>query len=82
MAVKSRVRDRLPDGRMKSYRRVGSRFTSCSRWFDKSPSWYRNMMMTRPERREVKKLLNQVLRGRDADGIAFPVSNKPFAWWW
>ncbi|HAE2266085.1 TPA_asm: hypothetical protein GND82_001529 [Salmonella enterica subsp. salamae serovar 60:g,m,t:z6] len=65
-----------------SYRRVGSHFTSCSRWFDKSPSWYRNMMMTRPERREVRKLLNQVVRGRDADGIAFPVSNKPFAWWW
>ncbi|EMV60172.1 hypothetical protein EC2867750_1756 [Escherichia coli 2867750] len=40
------------------------------------------MMMTRPERREVRKLLNQVVRGRDADGIAFPVSNKPFAWWW
>ncbi|EAY7747606.1 hypothetical protein SCG85_003206 [Salmonella enterica] len=82
MSVKSRWRDRLPGGRLKSYRRVGLHFTSCSRWFDKSPSWYRNMMMTRPERREVRKLLNQVVRGRDADGIAFPVSNKPFAWRW
>ncbi|EAR8226370.1 hypothetical protein UMV50_000429 [Salmonella enterica] len=82
MSVKNRVRDRLPGGRLKSYRRVGSHFASCARWFDKSPSWYRNMMLTRPERREVRKLLNQVLRGRDADGIAFPVSNKPFAWWW
>ncbi len=48
MSVKSRGRDRLPGGRLKSYRRVGSHFTSCSKWFDKSPSWYRNMMMTRP----------------------------------
>ncbi|WP_446681965.1 hypothetical protein [Erwinia mallotivora] len=40
---------------------------------------YRNLMMTRPERREVRRLLNQVLRGHDAEGIAFPVSNKPFA---
>ncbi|WP_415583749.1 hypothetical protein [Klebsiella spallanzanii] len=50
--------------------------------FDKSPSWYRNMMMTRPERREVRRLLNQVMRGHDADGIAFPVSHRPFVYWW
>ena len=82
MSVKNKARDRLPCGRLKSYRRVGEHFSRCGRRFDKSPSWYRNMMMTRPERREVRKLLNQVVRGRDADGIAFPVSNKPFAWWW
>ncbi|EDZ3666743.1 hypothetical protein GVT61_06110 [Salmonella enterica] len=82
MSVKNKARDRLPGGRLKSYRRVGSHFTSCARWFDKSPSWYRNMMMTRPERREVRKLLNQVMRGHDADGIAFPVSHRPFVYWW
>ncbi|MDX5626886.1 MULTISPECIES: hypothetical protein [unclassified Brenneria] len=82
MSVKSRARDRLPNGRMKSYRRVGRRFASCARWFDKSPSWYRNLMMTRPERREVKRRLTEVRHGRDPDGIAFPVSNKPFAYWW
>ncbi len=60
MSVKNKARDRLPGGRLKSYRRVGSHFASCARWFDKSPSWYRNMMMTRPERREVRSLLNQV----------------------
>ncbi|EDW4021440.1 hypothetical protein AH333_002141 [Salmonella enterica subsp. salamae] len=41
-----------------------------------------NMMMTRPERREVRRLLNQVMRGHDADGIAFPVSHRPFVYWW
>lgn len=65
MSVKNKARDRLPGGRLKSYRRVGSHFASCARWFDKSPSWYRNMMMTRPERREVRRLLNQVMRGHD-----------------
>lgn len=45
MSVKNKARDRLPSGRLKSYRRVGSHFASCARWFDKSPSWYRNMMM-------------------------------------
>lgn len=82
MSVKNKARDRLPGGRLKSYRRVGSHFASCARWFDKSPSWYRNMMMTRPERREVRSLLNQVMRGHDADGIAFPVSHRPFVYWW
>ncbi|ENH2047600.1 hypothetical protein ABVX89_004710 [Escherichia coli] len=52
MSVKNKARDRLPGGRLKSYRRVGSHFASCARWFDKSPSWYRNMMMTRPERHD------------------------------
>ncbi|EEC7565732.1 hypothetical protein ACE27K_004795 [Escherichia coli] len=33
MSVKSRGRDRLPGGRLKSYRRVGSHFTSCSRLY-------------------------------------------------
>lgn len=82
MSVKNKARDRLPGGLLKSYRRVGSHFASCARWFDKSPSWYRNMMMTRPERREVRRLLNQVMRGHDADGIAFPVSHRPFVYWW
>lgn len=71
MSVKNKARDRLPGGRLKSYRRVGSHFASCARWFDKSPSWYRNMMMTRPERREVRRLLNQVMRGHDADALLF-----------
>lgn len=52
MSVKNKARDRLPGGRLKPYRRVGSHYASCARWFDKAPSWYRNMMMTRPERRE------------------------------
>lgn len=82
MSVKNRARDRLSNGRLKSYRRIGNRFVSCARWFDKSPSWYRNLVMTRPERREVKRLLNQIVYGRDADGITFPVSNKPFVYWW
>ncbi len=36
--VTNKARDRLPGGRLKSYRRVGSHFASCARWFDKSPS--------------------------------------------
>ncbi|WP_071824327.1 hypothetical protein [Xenorhabdus bovienii] len=80
MSVKSQIRDRLPNGRLKSYRRVGRHFPSCKRWFDKSPSWYRNLMMTRPERREVKHLLFKILNGCDPNGVAFPVHNKPFEW--
>ncbi len=52
MSVKNKARDRLPGGRLKSYRR------------------------------EVRRLLNQVMRGHDADGIAFPVSHRPFVYWW
>ncbi|PHM31188.1 hypothetical protein [Xenorhabdus innexi] len=82
MSVKNQTRDRLSNGRLKSYRRVGKRFRSCARWFDKSPSWHSNLMMTRPERREVKFLLAQVLSGCDPDGMAFPVHNKPFEWYY
>ncbi|MEI7228319.1 MULTISPECIES: hypothetical protein [Pectobacterium] len=77
MSVKNRVRDRLSNGRMKSRRRVGAKFSSCARVFDKSPSWFRNLMSTRPERRAVKKMLNS---GADPDGIAFPV-RKAVYWW-
>lgn len=31
MSVKNKARDRLPGGRLKSYRRVGSHFASCAR---------------------------------------------------
>nr|WP_318011360.1 hypothetical protein [Brenneria tiliae] len=57
MSIKNKTRDRIPNGRLKSYRRVGSRFVSCAAWANKSPSWYRNQKITRPERREVKLLL-------------------------
>lgn len=79
MSVKNRARDRLPDGRIKSYRRVGAKFSSCARFFDKSPSWFRNLMGTRPERRVVKKMLNS---GADPDGIAFPARKRPAVYWW
>ncbi|WP_226888491.1 hypothetical protein [Pectobacterium aquaticum] len=62
---------------MKSYRRVGARFSSCARFFHKSPSWFRNMLSTRPERRAVRLLLNS---GADPDGIAFPV--RQAVYWW
>lgn len=82
MSVKNKARDRIPNGRLKSYRRIGSRFVSCAGWASKSPSWYRNLVMTRPERREVKRLLNQVMRGRDFDSIAFPLDHRPLLYWW
>ncbi|MCL6353236.1 hypothetical protein EXT53_18130 [Pectobacterium polaris] len=79
MSVKNRVRDRLSNGRIKSYRRVGAKFPSCARFFDKSPGWFRNMMGTRPERRMVKKMLNS---GADPDAIAFPVRKRAAVYWW
>ncbi|MDX7986506.1 hypothetical protein FE392_04035 [Xenorhabdus sp. 12] len=82
MSVKNQIRDRLPNGRLKSYRRVGRRFASCARWFDKSPSWYRNLMIIRPERLEVKRLLSQVRHGCNPDGMVFPLHNKPFVWFY
>ncbi|MDO1659538.1 hypothetical protein Q2356_25185 [Escherichia coli] len=82
MSVKNKARDRVPGGRLKSYRRVGSHFASCARWLDKLPAWYRNMTLTRPELREVRSIVNQAMRGHAADGIACPFSDRPFAYWW
>nr|WP_306440535.1 hypothetical protein [Pectobacterium polaris] len=79
MSVKNRVRDRLSNGRIKSYRRVGEKFSSCARFFDKSPGWFRAMMSTRPERRVVRKLLKS---GADPDGIAFPARKRAAVYWW
>ncbi|MBE8595043.1 hypothetical protein [Xenorhabdus sp. BG5] len=82
MSVKSQIRDHLPNGRLKSYRRVGKRFSRCKKWFNKSPFWYRNLVMTRPERREVKRLISKILHGYDPEGIVFPVHNKPVEWFY
>ncbi|WP_072012432.1 hypothetical protein [Pectobacterium parvum] len=79
MSVKNRARDRLPNGRIKSYRRVGAKFASCARAFDKSPGWFRNLMCTRPERRVVRKLLKS---GADPDVIVFPARKRAAVYWW
>lgn len=82
MSIKNQIRDRLPTGRLKSYRRVGRHFTPCANWVNKAPRWYRNSMMNRPERREVSHLIHQIIKGEDADGIAFPVNHRPFVYYY
>ncbi|WCL55601.1 hypothetical protein [Gimibacter soli] len=48
-----------------------------------SPWAWRNLFMTRPKRRKIKFLCLQVMRGCDAEAIAWPLGNrKPHIYYW
>jgi hypothetical protein len=82
MSIKNRARDRQPDSRLKRRRRVSARLVTCAKWHSKSPRWFRNLRMTRPERREVQRVLCLVRRGVDPDGLVFPLNHKPARYWY
>ncbi len=52
-------------------------------WFmHEAPGWWVNVFMTRPARREQKRLLRQVIGGADSDGLNWPDFHKPFVYYW
>lgn len=51
-------------------------------WWMGTPRYWRLTQMTRPKRRLEKKLLHDILRGADADDIAWPVTKKPHWYYW
>jgi hypothetical protein len=79
MSNTSKARDRDPDGRLdRKYRRCyHSGYTSGA------PKWWRRLKMTRPRRRENRRICRLILRGADLDGITPPLGNcKPHVWYW
>jgi len=51
--------------------------------YAQAPWHWRNLMMTRPNRRLTSLLCQQVLKGLDAEGIAWPLGNhKPHIWYY
>lgn len=52
-------------------------------WFmHEAPSTWINQMMTRPARREQKRLLLRVTRGANGENLSWPDYRRPFVYYW
>ena len=52
-------------------------------WFmHEAPSAWINQMMTRPTRREQKRLLLRVTRGANGEDLTWPDYRRPFVYYW
>lgn len=79
MSTTNKARDRGPDGKLwRNYRRVyGPHFPNGT------PKWWRKLFMTRPRRRENKRVCWRVLHGADSEGLTAPLGNrKPHVYYW
>jgi hypothetical protein len=79
MSTTHRFLDRGADGKLlRKYRRsYGPAFPNGT------PRWWRKLHMTRPRRRENRRLCQRILRGAPSDGLMFPLGNsKPHVYYW
>ncbi len=80
MSTTNKARDRGPNGKLRcQYRRVdyGPHFP------DGAPKWWRKLYMTRPRRRENKRVCWLILHGADPEGLIAPLGNyKPHVYYW
>lgn len=79
MSTRNRARDRGPDGKLlrKYCRTYGPQFPHGT------PKSWRKVFMARPRRRENKHACRLILKGRDPDGLVFPLGNsKPHVYYW
>ena len=81
MSVKNKAKDRDRNGRIRRNR------TSRHKWgvhYDKSPGWWVNLFMSRPNRREEAHLCRLLSREAiEADEVIFPLGNhKPHEYYW
>ncbi|MBT4520666.1 MAG: hypothetical protein HOC23_11730 [Halieaceae bacterium] len=81
MSVKNKAKDRDHNGRI---RRI---YTSRHKWgvhYGKSPGWWVDIFMTRPQRRAEAHLCHLLGQGMtDADEVIFPLGNhKPHEYYW
>lgn len=52
------------------------------RWMEATPRAWRLLYMTRPKRRETKRLEIKIMKGEDPDRIAWPLDKKPYVYYW
>tara|TARA_A100001391_G_scaffold201871_2_gene189947 strand:+ start:1696 stop:1941 length:246 start_codon:yes stop_codon:yes gene_type:complete len=81
MSIKNKARDRDDNGR------ICRKYTSRHKWaahYGKSPGWWVNLFMTRPQRVEERRLCKLLERGLvDGDEATFPLGNrKPHKYYW
>ena len=81
MSVKNKAKDRNHNGRIRR------KYTNSHKWavhYDKSPGWWVEIFMTRPQRREEARLCRMLERESvDGDEVIFPLgSHKPHVYYW
>ncbi len=79
MSTTNRALDRGPDGKLLRTLRRSHEVP----FPHGTPRSWRKLYMTRPRRRENKRLCWQVQRGADYEGMSFPLGNrKPHIYYW
>lgn len=79
MSIKNKSKDRGCNGRIKR-KYTGPYTTMC---FKHTPKWWVKLHMTRPKRRQNKRLCIAIIKGEDADGLIHPLGNrKPHEYYW
>jgi hypothetical protein len=79
MSVKNKVKDRNEKGKIirKYTRKIHNNFPNGE------PSWWTNLHMNKPKRRENKKICRKVKSGVNTDDLSFPLGNrKPHLYYW
>ena len=80
MSVKNKSFDRNDKGKIR--RKYTSRTKGEVHWYAAPKAWT-NLYMTRPMRRDTKRLCKSLLRGLDPEGAIFPLGNhKPHHYYW
>ena len=77
MSVRNRILDRNGKGRIR--RSVTSRRGDLMT----TPGWWVNLYMSRPRRRENRRLCKEIEAGADPDSSVFPLGNRrPHVYYW
>lgn len=80
MSTTHRYRDRDANGRLFRKYRHPYRGVSFPRG---TPKWWRKLHMSRPRRRENRRLCQLVMKGADPEALIFPLgNNKPHVYYW
>ena len=79
MSIKNKAKDRDSKGKIK--RKYTGSCSRCS--LSHTPKWWVKLFMTRPKRRQNKKLCIAIYKGEDPDSLVYPLGNKkPHEYYW
>lgn len=79
MSVKNKSKDRNTKGKIDRKYTANKNESSMK----STPSWWVTLYMIRPERRKCKKICQDIIKGKDFNGIALPLgNNKPHEYYW
>jgi hypothetical protein len=81
MSRANKVKDRGPDGKIMAKYDTRADKPNYMCW--STPSWWTRMTYHVPRRQDTRRMIHQIMRGADPDGITFwPGNNKPHEYYW